>query len=140
MIGQSLSNTNKTCYSVQIVKIYNLNKAPFRFAFPSLLPRSLYSYRRSATFPHQPTRPRIPGCLASLCPRFDPGFGWRHGLVAREQLRLLLQGPAHRGLRRRQEQPPRQLRLRRPHRRRHRANHRYVRIRSSCTPVDLAAA
>ena len=29
MIGQSLSNTNETCYSVQIAKIYNLNKASF---------------------------------------------------------------------------------------------------------------
>ena len=27
MIGQSLSNTNETCYSVQIAKICNLNKA-----------------------------------------------------------------------------------------------------------------
>ena len=27
MIRQSLSNINETCYSVQIVKIYNLNKA-----------------------------------------------------------------------------------------------------------------
>jgi len=26
MIGQSLSNINKTCYSVQITKIYDLNK------------------------------------------------------------------------------------------------------------------
>jgi len=27
MIEQSLSNTNETCYSVQIAKIYNLNNA-----------------------------------------------------------------------------------------------------------------
>ena len=27
MIGQSLSNINETCYSIQIAKIYNLNKA-----------------------------------------------------------------------------------------------------------------
>jgi len=27
MIGQSLSNTNETCYSVQIAKICNLNQA-----------------------------------------------------------------------------------------------------------------
>ena len=27
MIGQSLSNTNETCYNVQIAKIYNLNEA-----------------------------------------------------------------------------------------------------------------
>jgi len=27
MIGQSLSNTNETCYSIQIAKICNLNEA-----------------------------------------------------------------------------------------------------------------
>ena len=27
MIGQSLSNTNETCYNVHVRKIYNLNKA-----------------------------------------------------------------------------------------------------------------
>ena len=27
MIGQSLSNRNETCYSVQIIKIYSLNEA-----------------------------------------------------------------------------------------------------------------
>ena len=31
MIGQSLSNTNKTCYSVQVTKIYNLNKTKYRY-------------------------------------------------------------------------------------------------------------
>jgi len=33
MIGQSLSNTNETCYSVPIAKICNLNKAQLTFSF-----------------------------------------------------------------------------------------------------------
>jgi len=32
MIGQSLLNTNETCYSVQVAKIYNLNKAPVQIS------------------------------------------------------------------------------------------------------------
>jgi len=33
MIRQSLSNTNETCYSVQIIKIYDLNKAVVALSF-----------------------------------------------------------------------------------------------------------
>ena len=42
MIGQSLSNTNEMCYSVQVVKIYNLNKAEEKLRgclVSSLLPK-----------------------------------------------------------------------------------------------------
>jgi hypothetical protein len=37
MIGQSLSNTNETCYNVQIAKICNLNKALVPFVSVSFL-------------------------------------------------------------------------------------------------------
>jgi len=40
MIGQSLSNTNEMCYSVQIAKIYNLNKALLRLLHPAAAART----------------------------------------------------------------------------------------------------
>jgi hypothetical protein len=95
---------------------------PFRFAFhpPILslpLPIALFPFLSAGP---ATSRTNPPPVFASLI------RGRTHGLVAGEQLRLLLQGPAHRGLGRRQEQPPRQLRLRLPCRRRHRAHHRYA--------------
>jgi len=52
MIGQSLSNTNETCYSVQIAKICNLNKAQPKLGFTykgSTVPSTRQNQERSNT-------------------------------------------------------------------------------------------